>query len=281
MLFSRTVLLSVLALSLACIPAYADEEPPRAVATTFESSSDADLNIAAPNLEDGLRLHINKPIDLKQKGFWSITGYKLRIERGVISDPRRAQLGNREVVLLRAQQYLDNRRSDAGGQDTWVALDLSTMEVVGRALNRIEQDERFAGPEGPKAHFKWIYGLTLMDGGEVVVERFRRVRVTREEQEAQSRRSYDDYVAREQERKARQKEVAERTQPQKRQIGARLCQTDGSVRLVGFTEAVGVGNNRIQVRVQEAWDARKAFESALPLTAYLSWEDPDRWDLCN
>lgn len=281
MLFTRTVLLSVLALTLACTPAYADEEPPRAVAATFESSSDADLNITAPNLEDGLRLHINKPIDLKQKGFWSISGYKLRIERGLISDPRRAQLGNREVVLLRAQQYLNDRRSDAGGQDTWVALDLDTMEIVGRALNRIEQAARFAGPEGPKVHFKWIYGLTLMDGGEIVVDRFKRVQVSREEQAARSRRDYEAYVAREQEQKARDNEIAERTPPQKRQIGARLCQTSGGVRMVGFTEAVGVGNNRIQIRVQEAWEAWKPAAPQLPLTPYLSWEDPDRWDLCN
>lgn len=281
MLFSRTVLLSVLALSLACTPAYADEEPPRAVTATFESSSDAVLNITAPNLEDGLRLHINKPIDLKQKGFWSITGYKLRIERGLISDPRRAQLGSREVVLLRAQQYLDNRRSDAGGQDTWVALDLSTMEVVGRALNRVEQDRRFAGPEGPRVHYKWIYGLTLMDGGEILVERFRRIPVSREEQESQSRRSYEAYVAREQEQKAREKELTERTRPLKRQIGARLCQTSGGVRMVGFTEAVGVGNKRIQIRVQEAWEAWKPAAPRLPLTPYVSWEDPDAWEFCN
>ena len=275
-----TALVFILVLALTPVSARADQEPPRAVVATFESSSAA-LSIAAPNPEDGLRLHINKSIDLKQKGFWSITGYKLRIERGVISDPRRAHLGNREVVLLKAQQYLDNRRTDAGGQDTWVALDLSTMEVAGRALNRIEQDQRFAASEGPKVHFKWIYGLTLIDSGEVEIERFRRVRVSREDQEAQSRRSYEAYVAREHDKKARDKEVAERTPPLKSQIGARLCQTKGAIRLVAFTETAGVGNKRIQLRVQEAWEAWKPAAPRLPLTPYLSWEDPDHWEVCN
>ena len=275
-----TALVFILVLALTPVSARADQEPPRAVVATFESSSAA-LSIAAPNPEDGLRLHINKSIDLKQKGFWSITGYKLRIERGVISDPRRAHLGNREVVLLKAQQYLDNRRTDAGGQDTWVALDLSTMEVAGRALNRIEQDQRFAASEGPKVHFKWIYGLTLIDSGEVEIERFRRVRVSREDQEAQSRRSYEAYVAREHDKKARNKEVAERTRPLKSQIGARLCQTKGAIRLVAFTETAGVGNKRIQLRVQEAWEAWKPAAPRLPLTPYLSWEDPDHWEVCN
>lgn len=260
-------------------PAFAEEEAPRPIVAVASTPSDASLSFERINLEDGLRVHITQPIDLKQKGFWSITGYKLRIEKGTYSDPRRAKIGERELVLLPAKQYLDSRQTDVGGQDPWVALDLRTMEVVGRALNRIEQAARFAGPNGPRVSYKWIYGLTLMDGGEVVVDRFQRIAVSKEQQEARNRREYEAFVERAEAKKAEEKREADRTRADKRKIGARLCQTDGGIRLVGFTEAIG--ENRIQIRVSEAWEAWNPGAPRLPLTPYVVWENPDNWRYCD
>lgn len=279
MLSLRTLLL-VTALLLP-YHAFAEEEPARSIATTFDVSSKPKFSVTAPDPMNGLRVHVNRPVDLKQRGLWAITGYKLRIEPGLHRDPRVGRVGDRDVIYLPAQQYLDDEPNNAGGQKPWVAIDLRTMEVAGRALYRIERNDRFWKPGMPEAWFEWVYGLSLMDGGEIVVDRFKRVAVSKEQQDANTRAQYRIFVEEEAKKKAEQQKLADETRHLKQRVGARLCQTTGDVRLIGFTEQLGKETGKIQIRVTEARQAYKVVAPPLPMEPYVTWDNPDRWIYCD
>lgn len=277
------VLRSLLLLAALSVPyqAVAEEEPARSISETFDVSSKPKFSFTTPDPLSGLRVHVNRPIDLKQRGFWSITGYKLRIEPGVHLDPRVGRIGDREVIFLPAQQYLDDRPNNAGGQKPWVAIDLKTMSVAGRALYRIAHDPRYLEPGMPVAWFEWVYNVSLIDGGEIVVDRFRRVAVSREQQDANSRAAYLVYLQNEEKRKAERQKLADDTRHLKQRMGARVCQTTGNVTLIGFTEQVAKETGKIQIRVTEARQAFTLAAPPLPMNPHVTWDDPDRWTYCD
>lgn len=68
--------------------------------------------------------------------------------------------------------------------------------------------------------------------------------------------------------------------PQKQQIGARLCKTQGAWEFIGFTEAVSPDNGKIKIRIVDQLRVGTTTVRAGGFQEKITWEHPDQWTLC-
>ncbi len=161
----------------------------------------------------------------------------------------------------------------------YVGVDPGSGKVLGREI--LVYDRRYqllTGDWGPWQTDMWAGGCNFdpkLTTGTLLVSSLseREFDIARQSAMVTNARQRNDAMAAE----------ADRTRPQKSQIGTSICKTQSDVLLEGFTEARSPDSNKIQIRIWRASfpeNGRPSRVSPPGFKEQIIWDDPDNWTLC-
>lgn len=230
----------------------------------------------------GLRVIVSQPMTLKLGGAVGLMGYRWTLEEGTYKAPRQSVIDGHEVVLLPIRIMLSGKPASAGGgsggsvgacyqaDGHFIAVDVATGNVLNRGLLR----NIVAKSCGGGSRMDWVYTFaSVQDPGDV--------RILWGEDMVES-----DQRALERGERARGLEgVAEayldaNSRDDKSKIGARICQENGGIRYVGFTEGVSADTGKIQIRIADAMVGGNPRMRPGGFQPSIIWDTPDDWELC-
>lgn len=228
----------------------------------------------------GLRVVVERPRVLKLGGANGLMGYRWVLEEGVYRDPRQVRIAGREYVMLPVRTIsMDGGRPRGSGSmgssigacytadGEFIALDVETGNVLKRGFLR----NKVAAHCGGGARMDWSHSAgSIVDDGVV------RIAWGQDLIDAETRQA---------EFKAASAATAKQASDslafsEKSKIGARICRIEGSIRYIGFTEAVSPDNGKIQIRVADAQLGGREGSRPGGFQPSIIWDNPDRWDLC-
>ena len=226
----------------------------------------------------GLRVIVSRPMTVKLGGLYGVMGYRWVLEEGTYKDLRTTIIDEREIAFLPMKETGGGRGGSGTGSlgacyspgGNFMLIDVNTGDILERAIWRFEVAESCGGG----ARLKWRYTFSkIEDPGDVRVvwgEEWDRMEQAAADHESRVRgladiaEVYRDAGSRE----------------QKQQIGARICQLQGGIKYVGFTEGVSPDNGKIQIRVSEARYADHPRAGPRDFQPSILWDNPDAWELC-
>ena len=172
-----------------------------------------------------------------------------------------------------------NAATQTRNQALYVGVDPKSGTVLGREI--LVYDRKYqllTGDWGPWHADKWAGGCNIdskLTQGDFLISTL-------------SEAEFDSFRQTAMVTGARQRAVAtaseaNRTRPQKSQIGASICKDQNGVLLQGFTEGRSPDNNNIQIRIWRASfpdNGRPSGVSPPGFKEQIVWDDPDHWKLC-
>lgn len=230
----------------------------------------------------GLRVIVSQPMTLKLGGAVGLMGYRWTLEEGTYKAPRQSVIDGHEVVLLPIRIMLFGKPASQGAvsggsvgacyqaDGHFIAVDVASGDVLNRGLlrnivaqscgggSRMDWLYTFASVQEP-GDVRILWGQDLVESDQRALERGDRARGLEGVAEA-----YLDANSRD----------------DKSKIGARICQDNGGVRYVGFTEGVSDDTGKIQIRIADAMVGGNPRMRPGGFQPSIIWDTPDAWELC-
>jgi hypothetical protein len=153
----------------------------------------------------------------------------------------------------------------------FLALDRANLQFEPR-IWRVHYHRCTDGLVEPSVEGEWSKSLEIQEPGRVAIRAHRSADEALVAAQAEAAREQAAFSARAREEQARA--------PLKRQIGARLCKSQGEWEFVGFTEAVSPDSGKVKIRIVDQVRVGTSNLRADGFREQTTWEHPDRWTLC-